>query len=81
MPIFPYSNAILNCTYAFCSCGHKYIVFIFAVYVPTTRISDADKGGNFEKVGFEKAIELTGKFLYYMQEYIFKTLTSAIYGK
>jgi len=39
-------------------------VFVFAVYVSTTRRSDSEKGDNFEKVGFEKAIELTGKFLY-----------------
>jgi hypothetical protein len=61
---FPYSNAILNYSCTFCSSGHKYIVFIFAVYVPSTRNSDAEKGGNLEKVGFEKAIELTGKSLY-----------------
>jgi hypothetical protein len=40
------------------------LLFIFAVYVPTTRKSDVEKGSNFEKVGFEKAIELTGKLLY-----------------
>jgi hypothetical protein len=40
------------------------LLFIFAVYVPTTRKSDAEKASNVEKVGFEKAIELTGKLLY-----------------
>jgi hypothetical protein len=61
---FPYSNAIPSNSYGFCSSGHKYIVFIFAVYVPSTRNSDAEKGGNVEKVGFERAIELTGKSLH-----------------
>jgi len=37
---------------------------MFAVYAPTTRKSDPEKGDNFGKVGFEKAIELAGKFLY-----------------
>lgn len=38
------------------------------LYVPTTRKSDIEKGGNFEKVGFEKAIDLTGygKFHYFL---------------
>ena len=26
----------------------------------TAKVGDVDKGSNFEKVGFEKAIELTG---------------------
>jgi hypothetical protein len=33
----------------------------FPVTVSTTTKSDIEKGSNFEKVGFEKAIELTGK--------------------
>jgi hypothetical protein len=33
----------------------------FAVTISAKRKSDAEKANNLEKVGFEKAIELTGK--------------------
>jgi hypothetical protein len=37
------------------------LLLIFAVTVSANRKSDVEKGNNLEKVGFEKAIELTGK--------------------
>lgn len=37
----------------------------FPVTVSTTTKSDIEKGSNFEKVGFEKAIELTGKLTHW----------------
>jgi hypothetical protein len=40
------------------------VFMFFTVTVPTTRKSDIEKGSNFEKAGFEKAIELTGKLIY-----------------
>jgi hypothetical protein len=40
------------------------LLLIFAVTVSATRKSDVEKGTNLEKVGFEKAIELTGKLIF-----------------
>jgi hypothetical protein len=39
----------------------KVTLLIFAVTTSAKRKSDAEKSNNLEKVGFEKAIELTGK--------------------
>jgi hypothetical protein len=46
-------------------------LLIFAVTVSEKGKSDAEKGNNFEKVGFEKAIELTGKSTFLSVEVYF----------